>query len=302
MKNSLFVLGAALALVSCGVSEAQTGNEFNVDDGEAGGELSLRTRSYVTLRRDLRRCAAPLCGGYYVQDVNRATPNEQYVSALDFTAATLDLASQHDVTTAADGEVIVYGKLGATDSPATQKFVVTTAWRGMPGVKVAAGANFYRLDAANVQCITAPCPTVKAIKLNATTGTLAHDVDVTHAALARVDQTWLTGRAVNKRAMVAASLRAEGRETVVDASQVFVALPDQVNSCAKPVLPHCTAGKVLAWQRTADRCLMPLGCVTAGACTASVPTCSKGYTLNSWQGGLNACQQFACDPDFLFDE
>jgi len=37
----------------------------------AGQDLRAATPSYVTLRRDLRRCASPLCGGFFVDAVNQ---------------------------------------------------------------------------------------------------------------------------------------------------------------------------------------------------------------------------------------
>ncbi|MBD2249122.1 DUF6748 domain-containing protein, partial [Nostoc sp. FACHB-888] len=46
---------------------------------------------YYTVRRDFRRCASPICGGYFIKQVNlKATPcldgvfrSECYVSAID---------------------------------------------------------------------------------------------------------------------------------------------------------------------------------------------------------------------------
>ena len=49
---------------------------------------------YYTVRRDFRRCASPICGGYFIKQVNlKATPclngvfrSECYVSAIDWSS------------------------------------------------------------------------------------------------------------------------------------------------------------------------------------------------------------------------
>jgi hypothetical protein len=186
MKNTLFLVG--MLAVGCGSADLQSSGG---DESELGGELSTRSRSYVTLRRDTRRCAAPKCGGWWVQDVNRATPNEQYVSRLDFASSSLSDLAQHDVTYAPDGEVVLFGKLGLTDASDTRPFLVSAGWRGMPGVS-AVGATFYRVQSVEIRCITAPCPTLKATRLNSTSSTLTHDLDVHKAARSLVDEAWLT--------------------------------------------------------------------------------------------------------------
>src|SRR3954471_23967336 len=88
-----------LLLVGCGVSEAEL-NDVGDDVSAEQGELGTSTRSYVVFRRDMRRCIAPMCGGFWVHDVNRATLSEQYVSGFDFSASNLAHLPEHqaDVT------------------------------------------------------------------------------------------------------------------------------------------------------------------------------------------------------------
>lgn len=305
MKTNLFAV-LAVVLAGCGVTDA-TLDELGNDTNEDSAELSTRSQTYVVMRRDLRRCVSPMCGGYYVRDVNRVNLREVYVSGLDFSQSGLLEETIADVTSAADFEVVLRGKLGAEEPRfQTRPFIVTAAWRGMPGVKVADGATFFSVASVSLQCIAAPCPTLKATKLNSTSATLAHDVDVAHAAKPLVDRDWLTDRVVNKGALVAGAI-VDGakvgvsREKVVDAAQVFVKLPDVTQSCPRFVPAQCPAGRVPAFQRNVNRCITPAGCVVPGACAAFVPSCADGYSLVSWQGGLHACQQYACDPGFLLD-
>lgn len=306
MKTSLWWAVLAVAVSGCGPTDAQLG-DFEDEVGGDLAELSTRSRTYVQLRRDARRCVSPRCGGFWVHDVNRVALNEQYVSGLDFSASGLSDEVQADVYSAPEGEVILYGKLGAEEAQFhTRPFLVTSAWRGMPGVEPATGELFYKVAAVNVQCFVAPCPTLKATKLHSTAATLATGLDTSRASLPRVDDAWLEGRVRNKGELVAGKFRPGSsvginRELVLDASQVFVKLPDRTQSCPRPAMLRCPAGKVVAMQRNADRCVMPAGCVEPGACAAYVPSCAAGYSLVSWTGGVHACQQYACDPEFLFD-
>lgn len=303
---SWVVLAVAVVAAGCGPTDAQLSD---VEDETAvdGAELGTSARTWVQLRRDTRRCASPMCGGYFVHDVNRATLREEYVSGLDFSAAGLGDAVQADVFSAADGEVVLYGKLGPTEPQFhTRPFLVTSAWRGLPGVAASAGERFYRTQGVNVQCFAAPCPTLKATKLHSTAATLATGLDTSRASLTLVDDAWLGDQVVSHGALVAGRFRPGNtpglnRELVLDVSQVFVKLSDAPLSCPLPAIMQCPAGKRVALQRNADRCVMPAGCVDAGACAAYVPSCEPGYTLVSWAGGRFACPQYACDPDFLFD-
>ncbi len=302
----------AVLFVGCGVSEADL-NDVGNESAEELGELGTSTRSYVVFRRDMRKCVAPMCGGFWVHDVNRSTLNEMYVSGFDFSQSNLRGLPEHqgDVTGAGNFEVVLYGKLGPTESRFnTRTFLVTEAWRGMPGVTFTEPADtFVKVQAANIQCIAAPCATLRASKLHTTTKTLFHDLDLTRTAKEPlVDQDWLTFRITDKDAIVAGRFVngaqvGVGTEKVLDASQVFVHLPDMTQSCPRlAVQPACPSGQVQIWTRNENRCPMPAGCSTNfGTCRFAVPTCSAGYELQTWKGGAYGCDRYVCDPAFLND-
>lgn len=306
MRTTLLMAVAVVAM-GCGVTEAEV-NDVGDEFSAAEGELGTVTRSFVVLRRDTRRCVSPMCGGWWVRDVNRATVREVYVNGLDFSQSNL-LMEEHqaDVLNAGDFEVVLYGKLGRAESAYdTRPFLVTTAWRGMPTVKFGAGDTFYRVQSVDIRCITAPCPSLSATKLHTAGKTLHHDVNVARAALTGVDQDWMMDRVVSKDALVAGRFVdgarvGTGVEKVLDASQVFMKLPDMTQSCPRPLVPQCPEGTVNLWTRNENRCLMPAGCGGGGACIAVVPSCADGYELVSWTGGRFACTQHACDPFWLLD-
>ena len=305
MRTTLLL---AVLLAGCGVSNAEL-NDVGDDLSAAQGELGSSVRSYVVLRRDTRRCVSPMCGGYWAHDVNRATVTEQYINALDFSRSDLLMPEDRDdVTSAADFEVVLYGKLGPAESQFhTRPFIVTSAWRGMPGVKFTEPAEaLYRVENFNVQCITAPCPSLRASKLHSTGKLLFHDLDVARAAMPLVDQNWLTFRVTERDALVAGRFVdgaqvGVGREKVLEASQVFLHLPDMTQSCPRFALAKCPAGKVNIFARNQDRCVVPAGCGGGGACRMMVPVCAEGYSLISWTGGVFGCTQYACDPTFIVE-
>ncbi len=107
-KNLLWM--SVVLIAGCGVSQGEVGSGDL--QGEDSAELSTTSRTLVLLRRDLRKCASPLCGGYFVHDVNRVKLTEAYVSGLDFSASDLGDHEQQQVIEAGDGEVVLRGKLG----------------------------------------------------------------------------------------------------------------------------------------------------------------------------------------------
>ncbi len=301
MKIAWMTVG--LMLVGCGVSQSEV-IESSDTVGVDGTELSASSRTYVTLTRDMRRCLSPVCGGYFVTDVNRVSPAPRYVSGLTFAGSGLDEETINKALEAVGGELVLRGKLGAEEKMFhTRPFLVSGAWRGLPGMKVAAGDAFDSVEPLDVQCFAAPCPTGRATRLNAGGTTTFHEIDLDSAALVRVDRAWLLSRINLHDAIVAAHFVTRpggpgGVARVLTASQVFVKLPEAPGPCPLVKMPPCAAGTVRSFNRNVDRCELPSACVIPGVCAQYQPNCEAGYTLQSWSGGSHACQVFACDPAF----
>jgi hypothetical protein len=125
---------------------------------------SVGQTSYFELRRDVRRCAAPLCGGFFVARVNRLSTAcadgtrgaECYVMDLDFSALGLS-AEQIASLEATPEDFLLRGELGAEASPFGELGVlsVSEAWQGHAGVEPS-GA-FLRVKNEGIVCITSPC-------------------------------------------------------------------------------------------------------------------------------------------------
>ena len=304
MRTSLFVAVFAVAVVGCGVSEVEvaegptSGAEATAEET---GELSTRSSSYVVFRRDIRRCIAPLCGGYWVHDVNRKTLREEYVSGFDFTQSGLMDETQAKVFEAGEGEVVLRGKLGPAEPRFnTRAFIVLEAFRGMPGVAVGFSDVFYRVERADeIRCIVAPCPNLRALKLHTTAQTLFHGLSLTRASKTNVDTRWMSSRITDKGALVAGVFSTRNRESTLDVGQVFMRLPEPSQSCPRIALQQCAAGFTLSWARNENRCLIPTGCVRTVTCPQIRPYCDADYTAMTWNGGTNACPRAVCDPTWV---
>lgn len=121
--------------------------------------------TYYSLRRDMRRCASPRCGGYFVKRVNFGSTrcgdgqwsSECYVAEIDWNGQ-----PQID-----EPQMVARGKIVARSYPGfgnLGELRVSEAWKAL-GSKRPVG-TFYLVRDRGVRCITHPCPTHSAAKLN----------------------------------------------------------------------------------------------------------------------------------------
>ena len=121
--------------------------------------------TFYSVRRDLRRCVSPLCGGYFVKRVNRPNTvcadgrvnSECYVAGIDWNGnPEIDSATLVVRGTIARKRFGHFGNLG--------EMRVSESW--MPMGNNRALGTFYRVRDRGVRCITYPCPTHLEAKLN----------------------------------------------------------------------------------------------------------------------------------------
>jgi hypothetical protein len=156
-----------LSLVACGAPQLDESSvddgELAIDDEKADGTAAVST--YYWVRPDLRRCASPMCGGYFVQRVNKSSTRcadgsyqeSCYVADLDFgnqEPASTGLV-RGGITKGADG----YGLFTASEvyAPVSDSAI----W----GVELPEHA-LYKLRDRGLRCIKAPCPQYHRAKLN----------------------------------------------------------------------------------------------------------------------------------------
>jgi hypothetical protein len=132
---------------------------------------------FIVTRPDLRKCAYPMCGGYFVKRVNHNATRcadgelraECHVATFDFGAAGLDdeEAARFEDEVLGVGHGLVRGELELRDVGAgipADTLVVTEAWEGQAESEPA--GHFFRLSSTGVLCITFPCPSYLGEKLN----------------------------------------------------------------------------------------------------------------------------------------
>lgn len=292
---------SAVLLAGCGVSQSEI-NQGGDARGEDNAELSTSSRTLVALRRDLRKCASPMCGGYYVHDVNRVHLSETYVSGLDFSSSILGDREQSQILEAADGEVVLRGKLGPKDSHDIRSFIVSDAWRGMPGAAPAATDLVFSVKSITIECFVAPCPSMQAKKGNATATTNFHQLQ-TYGLGHFINGNWLQDQALANGALVAGTVAAGTDDSgatiqVLSATQVFVQLPYEHSACPVATPASCSSGKVRPYERGANLCLTYHSCMNTGICNYLVPNCGDGYTAFGYTG-TNGCAKVECDPTWL---
>jgi hypothetical protein len=164
---------AALTLSRGAVPLATNGNleEPDVLNGAAAEcmsvspEAAVATSTFYRLRRDLRKCISPICGGYFVTRVNSATTRctdgsfkrECYVAEIDWNGQpqgdSSDLLVRGKIVAKGYG---TFGNLG--------QLVASESWMSI-GTKEPSGP-FYLVRDNGVRCIAYPCPTHREAKLN----------------------------------------------------------------------------------------------------------------------------------------
>jgi len=136
-------------------------------DDESGPQAQARSGNltYYTWRPDLRRCASPMCGGFFVKQVNRPRTRcadgrnlrECYVAQIDWNGQpageTRSMLLRGDLT---QRRFPRFGRLGI--------FRVAEWWRAAS--ERPAQGTFFRVRDLGIRCITHPCLTHQEERLN----------------------------------------------------------------------------------------------------------------------------------------
>ncbi len=250
-----------------------------------------------TVRRDLRTCREPLCGGWYVTALNSGGA-EVHVSSLDFSRAGLTAGGERVLLDPPEQDIVLRGALARPDRDGEPVLAVFEAFRGMPDFAPASGDGYY-----TVRCLVPTCEVATAHRVDTTSDVEIHGVSVAAVLAPFVSEAWLVDRVESHGAVVAGHLAleveasgADGR--VLEASQVFVGLPVARGPCAS-IEHFCEGDLTPTYTRDVDLCLDFVACVPRGFCPLFQPACAEGYSLTYWPAGEHACPAFACDPSFL---
>jgi hypothetical protein len=135
--------------------------------------------AYYTLRRDLRRCASPMCGGYWVKQVNQTltrcvdgtSKSECYVAGIEW-----NHQPQID-----ERKALLRGTIERKKFSRGQTFGVfrvSESWEATS--EVPQSGSYYRVRDRGLRCITFPCETHFEAKLNSNLQGNIAGVDITN--------------------------------------------------------------------------------------------------------------------------
>ncbi|HSN99157.1 MAG TPA: DUF6748 domain-containing protein [Candidatus Nanopelagicales bacterium] len=150
---------------------------------------------FVVTRPDLRRCAAPLCGGHFVKLVNQPLTRcadgelreECHAYDVDLSATGLDprraaaferlFGERHGV---ARGTLrLAWDERGI----AVDTLEVGEAWRGI--ARSEPRGMFYSVSDSGIVCVTNPCPSILESPLNTSEQRRIHEVDLAAPGVSR---------------------------------------------------------------------------------------------------------------------
>ncbi len=202
---------AGLALAQAGCGGGGSGRDAGHDAATQVGEATYLAR------HDGRRCAAPACGGYFLQAVNQADTlcadgtraSECYVADLDWAASGLSAADQQRATGGTGGFLLdgvqeqrSYGVAGVFGV-----LRVSAAWVsewGTPLTVPALDASFHGLSDNGMLCVLEPCFNLPVVTLNTEDSELVSALDLTDVGASGPQE------ALGRAALEAGTLRATG--------------------------------------------------------------------------------------------
>jgi eight-cysteine-cluster-containing protein len=137
------------------------------------------TSTFYIIRRDLRRCASPLCGGYFIKLVNQSRTrcaNGRHMS--ECYVANIEWNGQPEPQK--DG-ALVRGSLSTRGDRRGKYGVLSAREVWLPGADKQPSGTFYRVRDRGIRCIAAPCETHHEAQLNSTLSRNIAGVDLSGA-------------------------------------------------------------------------------------------------------------------------
>ena len=153
---------------------------------DAGSDLRGTPAIYYTLAVDTRKCASPLCGGYFVTELNHATmtcadgttASSCYIAYVDGSKLGFIPADKAAFDAAlSDDWALVRGRLTLEPVSGYTLGVLSAseAWEGLTGMNP--GGSFVRVNENGMLCLTTPCTHYDESALNGHRSTLIAELD-----------------------------------------------------------------------------------------------------------------------------
>jgi len=285
-----FVAMSTLA-VGCAAETAEPEeSQASEELGEISDDLAVSSAKnfgyFIVTRRDTRRCAAPLCGGFFVKRVNERLTTcadgskqaECYVSAIQLGGVNLSTREEAEARDAIEnGKAVLKARTYKTAARGSIVGVLKAneVWRGVSGG--AADGTFYRVVDNGIRCITTPCPSTSAFLLNGS------------------DSHTLTEVRFERTLAPSHTLEA-ARNAIASDDGILVAGGVSIPRC----LPGATCGAMLSTTEIYTRVVRTEGKACAGR-TAKPTVCNEGqacfFTDEAICGRADARGTCAYRPD-----
>lgn len=299
-KLALAVAFASLAVTACAPDSGEL--DQDQDEADEGRALSVDTVYKIT-GQDFRKCASPMCGGVYVKAVNKAktkcfdgtSQNECYVGSIDLSpigvegdeAVALDASLKSGSVLASGNISLLQGGIG--------KLVVQKALE--PASDTAATGTFYLVQPSGITCITAPCPSLRTVKVNLTAQKNITDLDFSLLGISDEEEAELGTTVFEKNLIVSGTISKKGNKTILKATQAFTTFepaPVAEELCLSD--SACGAGSHCDFSVCHSNCPPDRVCpaVCWGACTAGDPTPAPDSCVAAC-GGQSADESCYCD-------
>lgn len=235
MSFRTFLTAASLAVsfAACAPdSSVETLEDSSTDERAVSGDVV-----YVVTGRDFRKCSYPMCSGFFVKAVNKAKTTcfdgskqtECYVSAIDTTGLGLSGTDADELRAAVEsGQVLLSAELTELDEPegvpaGFAKLQVHKAYQAETGNEVT--GSYYVVEPSGITCITTPCASLDARKINSTSVKPVTNIDFSALGLTEGEQQAFLSTIFEQNLVVSGSLSTvntpAGREKRLTLSEIF---------------------------------------------------------------------------------
>lgn len=246
MRSISAIAGLLSLTIALAVPPADHHYEANASSEDRAPLDSLAsTSTYFLVRRDLRRCASPMCGGYFVRRVNQTRTlcankhyaKECYVSEIDWNAQgevePNRALLRADIVASPNQR---FGKLG--------RLKVRESWQA--ATDAAPTGDFFRVRDLGIRCITHPCLTHNEVRINSTESRKIAGVDLNKiGASDALIQDAFTALTTPEGILVSGTHRRvtgpAGSASSFDASQFYLRTKAQTGSLKPCIRTGCSA-------------------------------------------------------------
>lgn len=154
---------------------------------DAAGTPRFHPYGYFEVRKDLRRCVSPLCGGFWLRRLNAQT-TRCADGAMQRECYVAELRDAPEALLEESGQYLLRGKLLAREYEGfgnLGEFAVSGAWHAatdvLPGTRESRNVHYSGIESSGIVCVTTPCESLNEYVLNSPRQRLLTDIDLSRA-------------------------------------------------------------------------------------------------------------------------